>query len=364
MVIGGQARRLNKDRARPDLVARAADMIEAAAERGAALTRQLLSFARRQPLSRTTLSLTERIETFREILAKSLGDARLEVALAADLWPVEADANELEVAMINLAVNARDAMPGGGVLTIAAENVLLKAGDIEADLAGEFVALRFADTGVGIPADLLPKVFDPFFTTKQPDKGTGLGLSQVYGFARQVGGTATVESVLGRGTTVVLYLPRARAAEVAKDAAEADPQRRSGVALVVEDNPDVAEITADLVQQLGFKAVLAQSADAALQACESGAVYDLVVTDVVMAGSMDGLALAGALRTRWPTLPIVLVSGYPKSVNAVGDSFPVLSKPFKLEALERAVSAARRAASGEPAASNVVRLDEKRRPPG
>jgi CheY-like chemotaxis protein len=362
MVIGGQARRLKADGGRAELVSRAAGMIEAAAERGAALTRQLLSFARRQPLSRTTLSLFERIEVFREILAKSLGEARLEVTLADDLWPVEADANELEVAMINLAVNARDAMPGGGVLTVSAENVVLRAGDVEPDLAGEFVALRFSDTGVGIPGDVLPKVFDPFFTTKQPDKGTGLGLSQVYGFARQVGGTATAQSALGRGTTIVLYLPRAKPAQAAQAAAEAEASRRAGVALVVEDNPEVAEITADLVQQLGFKACLAQSADAALQACESGDLYDLVVSDVVMAGSLDGLALAEALRTRWPALPIVLVSGYPKSVSAVGDSFPVLAKPFRLEELERAVSAARRAASGETAPSNVVRLDEKRRP--
>ncbi len=163
MVMGGQARKLKKDATRPDAVARAAQTIEAASERGAALTRQLLSFARRQSLSRSTISLPERIAEFHALIARSLGaGVRLDVKLAPDLWPVEADVNELEVAMINLAVNARDAMPDGGTLTISAENVVLKAGDVEADLAGEFVALRFADTGVGMPPDVLfPAQWDP-----------------------------------------------------------------------------------------------------------------------------------------------------------------------------------------------------------
>ena len=361
MVMGGQARKLRRSPERSDIVARAAETIEAAAERGAALTRQLLSFARRQNISRTPFSLAERIGAFQEILAKSLGGgARLEVALPANLWPVEADPSELEVAMINLAVNARDAMPEGGVLTVSAENVVLKRGDVDPDLEGEFVALRFADTGIGVPPDLLPKIFDPFFTTKQPDKGTGLGLSQVYGFGRQVGGTATAESVLGRGTAIVLYLPRAQAQSAARPAASPARARRQGEALVVEDNPDVAEVTADLVKQLGYRTRIVQSADAALQILDAGETFDLVVSDVVMAGSMDGLALAAALKARFADLPIVLVSGYPKSAGAVGESFPMLSKPFKLEELERAVAAAQ---PGVANPSNVVRLHEVRRPP-
>ncbi|MBV9997079.1 MAG: PAS domain S-box protein [Caulobacteraceae bacterium] len=359
MIMGGQAELLGRHGGDAGRAQRAAEIISAAAARGATLTRQLLSFTRRQPLSREVVDLAGRLERLEEILSRSLGETiQLSMDLPPALWPVELDPNELELALINLAVNARDAMPGGGNFTIAAQNVTLGGGELDGDLAGEFVALTVADTGVGIPEDVLPKVFDPFFTTKQADQGTGLGLSQVYGFARQAGGAVKMQSTLGEGASVTLYLRRAaRAAEPAADLA-AEPVSAEGLTLVVEDNPDVAEVTADLVQLLGYRVCLANNAEAALEALRKTA-FDLVVSDVVMTGPMDGIGLAREIRQHHPELPVLLVSGYSKALTAVADAFPVLQKPFNLERLQKAVADATRAVrSADP---KVVRLEDARR---
>jgi len=267
---------------------------------------------------------------------------------------VKVDPSELELSLVNLVLNARDAMPNGGVIALTAENVTLAHGDTETEIEGDFVALRVTDTGAGIAPDVLPKVFDPFFTTKQVDKGSGLGLSQVHGFAHQSGGTVTIESALGKGTTVALYLPRARV-DASPAASEVPVESvRGGSVLVVDDNPDVAEVSAGMLEQLGYDVHKARDAASALAAVEQRA-FDLVVSDIVMPGTMDGVALARALRERNPGLPVLLVTGYSQAAAEATPEFTVMRKPIQLAELARA--AARMIAEAkQPATSNVVRL--------
>src|SRR5581483_3585699 len=200
-------------------------------------------------------------------------------------WPVIADANELELSLLNLAINARDAMPKGGTLSIAVENVTLNQGELlEEPLAGEYVAISVTDSGSGIAPDILPKIFDPFFTTKQA-KGSGLGLSQVHGFAHQSGGKVTIDSEIGQGTRVTLYLPRASAITAApgRDEEDGDITGR-GTVLVVDDNPDVAESTSMMLRELGYQAVTAGSAEMALAELARQKPL-LVLSDIVMPGT-------------------------------------------------------------------------------
>jgi hypothetical protein len=213
--------------------------------------------------------------------------------IGPEIWPVKVDSNELELALVNLALNARDAMPKGGVISLTAENVTLSRGDTSAGIEGEFVTLRVTDTGSGIAPDVLSKVFDPFFTTKQMDKGSGLGLSQVYGFVHQSGGTVTIDSELGKGTTVTLYLPATNErASRGLGAPEAEAEHTGdGTVLLVEDNPDVAEVTTSMLGQLGYEVQAVGDANAALAAIERSQ-FDLVISDIVMAGPLDGMTLA------------------------------------------------------------------------
>jgi hypothetical protein len=191
------------------------------------------------------------VKAIRTMLTSSIGGTvKLVTAIRPGLWPVMVDANELELALVNLAVNARDAMRNGGVIVVTAENVTLARSDTSADIAGEFVALRFTDTGSGIAPDVLPKVFDPFFTTKPVNKGSGLGLSQVHGFTHQSGGTVTIDSELGKGTTITIYLPRARDGSREVRSAGTVESAGSGRVLVVEDNPDVVEVSASMLERL------------------------------------------------------------------------------------------------------------------
>jgi PAS domain S-box-containing protein len=360
MIIGGHIQSLKKLVAHDPKGSGAADAIELASRRGATLTRQLLTFARRQTFHPVVADVGELVDALRAMLSNTIGGStRLIAALPPGVWPVAIDRNEFELALVNLALNARDAMPQGGAITISAENVRLSADDTPARLRGEFVALNVADTGVGIAPDILPRVFDPFFTTKAADRGTGLGLSQVYGFAHQSGGTVVIKSELGRGTCVTLYLPRAQAmAERPGDDAPAE-NLHSGRALVVEDNPDVAEVTAQLVEQLGYQVQTADSAATALQLLEINPVQ-IVISDIVMAGTMDGIGLCRALRRRQPDLPIVLVTGYSSSAIAAQAEFTVLRKPYQLSDLSRAIAKATSEA-GSPEAENVVRLRDVRR---
>ncbi|MGE5567103.1 MAG: PAS domain S-box protein [Parcubacteria group bacterium] len=341
MVVGGQAELLRRHLEGDTRAQRALDAIDIAARRGQELTRHLLTFARRQRLNPVTISLHERAKALKELLSTSAGSpVAVHTDLPEDLWPVQADLGEFELALINLTVNARDAMPNGGAFSITGQNVSLKGGEIDPELKGDFVALSAHDTGVGIPADILPRVFEPFFTTKEVSKGTGLGLSQVYGFAQQTGGYVQIVSELGVGTTITLYLPRSRH-EPNADTQEAPPTAapRNASILVVEDNPEVAEVTAALLEQLGNRTRVVTSAAAALKVLDEGDLPDLVLSDIVMAGELDGIGLARKLRDEHPDLPVLLATGYSQAAERLSDEFPILAKPYQVTDLSQAVGA-------------------------
>lgn len=337
MVVSGNAHIL-KQRVGDPKDLRAIEAIENAASRGETLTRQLLAFSRRQSLNPSVISLRQRLAAFRDLLASSArGDIDLLVEVRRNVWPVSVDVHELELALINLVVNARDAMPNGGIITIAATNVRLRPEDTPERLAGEFVALTVSDTGSGIEPDILAKVFEPFFTTKQLDKGTGLGLSQVYGLARQSGGTATIASGLGEGTVVTIYLPRSQQPLSSEAMTEGHLPRGSETVLVVEDNPEVEEIAGLLLTQLGYRVLHAPTAAAALEMLASAAAIDLVFTDVVMPGELDGVALARRISELYPDMAVLLTSGYAKARHTLEAGLPIVRKPYQLQTLARAV---------------------------
>ncbi|PLR21005.1 hybrid sensor histidine kinase/response regulator [Caulobacter zeae] len=340
MVVGGQAHLLRSKVGDDPKAHRALDAIETSALRGQDLTRHLLSFARRQRLQTTIAPLAERMSGVRELVATSLPpNIDLELNLPGDLWPVEVDQGELDLAILNLAVNARDAMPTGGRLTISARNTNLA--DASSELSGEVVEIQIADTGTGIAPDILAKIFEPFFTTKDIDKGTGLGLSHVYGFAQQAGGDVRVESTLGKGTRFSILLPRSHG-EASTKALLAEPSAEVGAAriLLVEDNPDVADVATGLLERLGHQVRVANNAATALSALQHGAPPDLVFSDIVMAGEMDGLELARLLRERHPNLPVLLATGYSQAAENLGGEFRILRKPYSLEALKAAIELA------------------------
>jgi PAS domain S-box-containing protein len=359
MVVTGHMQTIKKAASDDPKVARAVEAIELATKRGAALTRQLLTFSRRQTFNPTIIALDKHVDEFRNLLTSSVKEsAQLLTHTAPGIWPVKADEDELELALVNLALNARDAMPHGGDLTLTLENVTLSPADTDARLTGDFVAIRMTDSGVGIAPDVLAKVFDPFFTTKGANKGTGLGLSQVHGFAHQSGGTVAIQSALGRGTTVTIYLPR-----VLDDLSDrSEPETEAfgiGRVLVVEDNPDVSEASALMLSELGYQVQTAPDAEAALREIDTRE-FDLVISDIMMPGKMDGLALARTLRTTNPNVPILLVTGYSQAGAAAGGEFNILSKPFHISELSR-VAARLIAESRQPPITNLVRLKDVRR---
>jgi CheY-like chemotaxis protein len=270
-------------------------------------------------------------------------------------WQVSVDKSELELALVNLAVNARDATPDSGRVVIAAENIHLDAGAGPEGLSGDFVALSVADSGSGIPADLLPRVVEPFFTTKGPDKGTGLGLSQVYGFARRSGGTVTIDSEVGNGTTVTLYLPRSHepvAPPLPRDDKPYAAVDRQTI-LVVEDNPDVRHVAVSLLEQLNYRTVEVDNAAAALDRLATPDIQ-LVFSDVVLPGQIDGLALARIVSERYPNIPVVLTTGYTKVFDA-DPEFPVLRKPYQISALGRVIQQALSAPSSPARSAGASR---------
>jgi len=314
-------------------------MIVTATHRGETLTRQLLTFSRQQTLTPQVIDLSQRLPAIRELLARSLRtDIEIKVDVPDIICAVRVDPGELELAILNLAVNAKDAMPKGGTLSIRAKPVTLKGEASEEGLSGEFVAIRVVDSGEGIPAEVLARVFEPFFTTKEVGKGTGLGLSQVYGFARQSGGTATISSTEGRGTAVTIYLPRSHEAPPAaapqeKAEVPADPL---GTILLVEDNSDVAEVGSGMLRQLGYRVRSVANAQAAIAALRLDADVDLVFSDILMPGGMNGLDLAREIGDRFPDIPVLLTTGYSASAkDAVRRGLIVLQKPYDLEALGR-----------------------------
>jgi PAS domain S-box-containing protein len=327
MVISGSLHTLKKAVGDDPKCQRAISAIEGASKRGASLTSQLLTFARRQSVNPQSVDVAERIDAVREVLDAAVGSAvKLQFDVDPGVWPVLVDVAEFETALVNLVINARDAMTGGGVITLSAHN----------DTPGGNVAISVADTGTGIAPDILSKIFDPFFTTKPIGKGTGLGLSQVHGFAHQAGGTVKVASELGKGATITILLPRKETTPAAEevDAIEAGG---NGTVLLVEDNPEVASVSAGLLEQLGYTVRRVANAEAALRELERDGV-DLVFSDIVMPGKMDGLGLARHLKAVRPRLPILLTSGYSDAALNVRGDFPILRKPYEIHELSQAIA--------------------------
>jgi CheY-like chemotaxis protein len=254
-----------------------------------------------------------------------------------DVWPVKVDLAELELAIVNIAVNARDAMPNGGVFTLKVVNIEANEPRNGEHSAGS-VALEFSDTGMGIPASLLSKIFDPFFTTKEVGKGTGLGLSQVYGFAHQAGGTLQVDSTVGAGTTIAIYLPSCADEKLAEEEfAEIETGPPRPLVLVVDDSGEVAEVTSSLFEHLGYDTVYCESAEAALKLLAEGGSIDLVFSDIVMPGMIDGVGLAKEVRARYPNLPVLLTTGYSDAAKAAPSDLRILHKPFDNESLRNSI---------------------------
>jgi len=342
MIVSGYAQIL-QSRLSEQKDVQAVEAIRAAANRGERLTRQLLAFSRRQQLMPVVVDLRQRVDSVRDMLVPSLrGNIQLICDIEDKIWPVEVDLGELELALVNIAVNARDAMPDGGTITLSARNVVLKPGSAAGALEGEFVALAIIDTGTGMPPDVLARVFEPFYTTKPVGKGTGLGLSQVHGFANQSGGAVTLSSEPGRGTVVTIYLPRSTnaAAAGAGEATAASEGPVQGTVLVVEDSRDVAEVTSSLLEQLGYRVVRAENAAEALRHLQQGIGVDLLFSDIVMPGAINGLGLAQICKERFPEIPVLLTSGFSDAAQAADGHFDILRKPFELAALERAIEAA------------------------
>ena len=338
MIISGSVHTLKRSAGKDPKTQRAIAAIENATKRGAALTGQLLTFARRQSVNPERISLVERIEAIRQVLDTGVGSAvQLAFNLAPDSWPVMVDIAEFETALVNLVINARDAVSAGGTITIFAHNQTT----LEGMHAGDFVAIGVEDTGQGIAPDILSKIFDPFFTTKPVGKGTGLGLSQVHGFAHQAGGTVSVQSELGKGTKVTIFLPRQHADEIADKADTVELGGGSGTVLLVEDNPDVASVSRNLLEQLGYQVRRVADAEAALREIQRQEI-DLVFSDIVMPGKLDGLGLARHLREVRPDLPVLLATGYSDAAADVRGDFPILRKPYEIHQLSRAIASLRR----------------------
>ncbi|HZF78896.1 MAG TPA: ATP-binding protein [Rubrivivax sp.] len=304
------------------------------------LTRQLLAFSRRQALMPQHTRLQERLPQLEALLGPVLGSlSRLKMSVHADTAPILIDAAEFELALLNLAINARDAMPGGGDLGIAARN----ATTLPPNLKGKFVLVEVSDTGQGIDPACIDKVFEPFFTTKPVGEGTGLGLSQVYGLCQRAGGHATIRSRLGAGTTVSLYFPAATgpAVETIGAATTTDRPGLGLFVLLVEDNPEVADSVQDVLSSLSCRVEWLPRADEARTWLHSQAqLPDVLLSDVVMPGEMDGMALAHHVRARYPAIRIVLMTGHAAQLSALSaDGFVVLPKPCSADALAATLAA-------------------------
>jgi PAS domain S-box-containing protein len=313
-----------------------AEAVRMAAERGADLTRRLLAFGRRQMLEPRPTNVKELLAGMEPLMYRTLGE-HIEISSkhAADLWPATVDPGQLENAVLNLAVNARDAMPDGGRITIETLNTVLDAQEAEIN-PGDYVVIAVHDTGCGMSPDVVARAFEPFFTTKDVGKGTGLGLSMVYGFVKQSGGHVRLSSEVGKGTVVRLYLPRSAVAGATINGARSAPSalpRGKEMILFVEDDPMVRQHTERQIAALGYRVVTAENAAAALAHVEGGCQPDLLFTDIVMPGGVNGRQLAQKLRLRWPTLRVLYTSGYARgTLDVDGEHVPskyVLGKPYR-----------------------------------
>jgi signal transduction histidine kinase/ActR/RegA family two-component response regulator len=328
----------------PDRRRKLKDGIREAVDRGARLTRQLLAFSRRSPLHAEVVDLGLRLDGIRVLLDRSLReDIGVRIVRPSNLWPVEIDPGEFDVALLNVAVNARDAMPKGGEIRISARNV---AALDEAGLVGDFVELAITDQGEGMTAEVAAQVFEPFFTTKAVGQGTGLGLSQVYGFVRASGGRASIDSRLGEGTTLTMLFPRAVGAATRAEPAPLRqatplPAGKDRRILLVDDDDSVAAAVEAMLEELGYRVVRAADAGQALTTLDRDAAFDIVLSDMVMPGSMGGIDLAREIARRHEGLPVVLSTGYSDAAAiAVRERVRLLAKPYRLESLAAELDAA------------------------
>jgi PAS domain S-box-containing protein len=324
-----------------DRLQRAATHAMEATRRAATLTQRLLAFSRRQPLDPKPIDINKLVAGMSDLLRRTLGEVVvLETVLAGGLWRAQADPNQLENAILNLAVNARDAMPDGGKLTIETANARLDEAYVEALAepvpAGQYVLVAVSDTGTGMDKATMEKVFEPFFTTKEAGKGTGLGLSQVYGFVRQSNGHVRIYSELGEGTTIKIYLPRL----IGSDEEPAEVSTRSPAMvrgagetiLVVEDEPDLRTYTTEALRDLGYRVLEAGDGRGALEIVEQHPEIELLFTDVVLAGGMNGRALSDEVSRRRPGLPVLFTTGYTSNAivhhGRLDPGMHLIGKPF------------------------------------
>src|SRR5260221_8931075 len=331
--------------------------IRRSAERGARLTTQLLAFSRRQPLRPETCNLNALIIDFDALIKRALGETiAVRSSLHPGLWPCNVDPAQFEAAILNLIVNARDAMPAGGTLSVATQNVTLAAGDVATDddiAPGPYVMVTVADTGTGMTPEILERAFGPFYTTKEVGKGSGLGLSQLYGFVRQSGGTVKIASKVGSGTTVTIYLPMA-----ARTTPQIEPARPpvkpkgSETVLVVEDDPDVLDIAGATLSDLGYRILVAYDGVEAMAILERDEPIDLLFTDIVMPYGISGIQFARQARKLRQDIKILLPSGYTMQTLSADygaeKEFTIIGKPYRQPELAEHV---RRALGGRAAGS-------------
>ncbi len=345
-VITGNLQLLARDITGNEAAERRLGSALSGASRGARLASQLLSFGRRQPLAPKVVNLGRLVREMDHLIRRSLGEAiEIDTIVGGGLWNTQVDPSNVENALLNLAINARDAMDGRGRLTIELGNAYLddhyaqNAFDV---VAGQYVMLAVSDTGSGMPAEVLARAFDPFFTTKPEGKGTGLGLSMVYGFVKQSGGHINIYSELGSGTTVRIYLPRSMEAEdILTEEVGGSVAGGSETILVVEDDESVRDITVSLLSELGYKVLKARDADSGLAIIESGVSIDLLFTDVVMPGRLKSSELARKAKERRPDIEVLFTSGYTENSIVHGGRLDpgvnLLSKPYARETLARKI---------------------------
>ncbi|MEN3366866.1 MAG: hypothetical protein V7606_4140 [Burkholderiales bacterium] len=321
------------------------DSMQRSVDRAATLTQQLLSFARQQPLKLEKYNLNALIGGFESVLRRAANSSiAFDISLASTLRTVSVDAARFEAALLNLVVNARDAMPDGGRIAIATESVELGEREVGSLPAGPYVRVNVTDTGTGMPAEVMARAFEPFYTTKEIGKGTGLGLSQVYGFIAQSGGEIVLESKVGRGTTVSIYLPSipGEADEADRDA-NADSRTGTDTVLIVEDEPDLMEVAAELFRSIGYEVLTAGNGHDAIDILKRRRDINLLFTDVMMPNGMSGIELARFTRKLCPDVKVILSSGYPlpalKAEHGNLDEFAFMIKPYRLSDLAKKIRA-------------------------
>jgi PAS domain S-box-containing protein len=370
-VISGNLQLLSKDIAGNARAEMRVQSALAGVARGSKLASQLLAFARRQPLEPRVVNAGRLIKSMDEMLRRALGgEIEVETVVAGGLWNSLVDPDQLENAVLNLAINARDAMNGEGRLTIEASNAFLDDEYVRQHdelSAGQYVMIAVTDTGTGIPPDILERVYEPFFTTKSEDKGTGLGLAMVYGFLKQSGGHVKIYSEVGAGTTVKLYFPRAGASEdILVGNPSAEVQGGEETVLVVEDDDEVREVAVSMLTELGYRVVKARDAASALVVVDSGIPIDLIFTDVMMPGSVRSPDMARQAKERLPHVAVLFTSGYTQNAIVHGGRLDpgveLLAKPYTREALSRKIryvlakQAQRRVAQGAQHSANEITL--------